>query len=283
MEDQVPDAYHTEEQVSRTLEYAYDDFALAQVAKELGKKDDTEILMKRALNYQNVINPNTGYAQGRYADGTFLPESNPFNFARFITEGAPCHYTWYVPHDPYGLMECMGGQDQYIAKLDSMFSELRYWHGNEPCHQIAYMFNYAGQPWKTQKAVRHILSTEYLQAPGGLSGNDDAGQMSAWYVFSAMGFYPVCPGSPYYVLGSPTFPILSIRLENGKIFTMEAEGASKENIYIQSAELNGKPYTKNYIHHEDIINGGYFRLIMGKEPNKNWGNKKEDCIPDLMK
>ena len=164
-----------------------------------------------------------------------------------------------------------------------MFSELRYWHGNEPCHQIAYMFNYAGQPWKTQKAVRHILSTEYLQAPGGLSGNDDAGQMSAWYVFSAMGFYPVCPGSPYYVLGSPTFQILSIRLENGKIFTMEAEGASKENIYIQSAELNGKPYTKNYIHHEDIMNGGYFRLIMGKEPNKNWGNKEEDCIPDLMK
>ena len=282
LEDQVPDAYHTEEQVSRTLEYAYDDFALAQVAKALNHTEDAETLMKRAKNYRHIIDPQTGYAQGRYADGTFLKEDNAFGFAKFITEGAPCHYTWYVPHDPYGLMECMGGQEKYIAKLDSMFSELRYWHGNEPCHQVAYMFNYAGQPWKTQKAVRHILATEYLQAPGGLSGNDDAGQMSAWYVFSAMGFYPVCPGSPYYVLGSPTFAKLSIRLENEKTFTMEAVGASKENIYIQSAELNGKPYTKNYIHHEDIMNGGCFRFVMGKEPNKDWGNKKEDCIPDLM-
>ena len=282
LEDQVPDAYHTEEQVSRTLEYAYDDFALAQVAKALNHTEDAETLMKRAKNYCHIIDPQTGYAQGRYADGTFLKEDNAFGFAKFITEGAPCHYTWYVPHDPYGLMECMGGQEKYIAKLDSMFSELRYWHGNEPCHQVAYMFNYAGQPWKTQKAVRHILATEYLQAPGGLSGNDDAGQMSAWYVFSAMGFYPVCPGSPYYVLGSPTFAKLSIRLENEKTFTMEAVGASKENIYIQSAELNGKPYTKNYIHHEDIMNGGCFRFVMGKEPNKDWGNKKEDCIPDLM-
>ena len=282
LEDQVPDAYHTEEQVSRTLEYAYDDFALAQVAKALGKEHDAEILMKRAQNYQNVINPNTGYAQGRYADGTFLPESNPFNFARFITEGAPCHYTWYVPQDPYGLMECMGGKANYVAKLDSMFSELRYWHGNEPCHQVAYMFNYAGEPWKTQQAVRHILQTEYLQAPGGLSGNDDAGQMSAWYLFSAMGFYPVCPGSPYYALGSPTFPKLSIQLENGKTFTIEAINASDENIYIQSATLNGEPYTKNYIHHDDMMTGGHFCFVMGPEPNKEWGSKVEDCIPNLM-
>ena len=282
LEDQVPDAYHTEEQVSRTLEYAYDDFALAQVAKALGKEHDAEILIKRAQNYQNVINPNTGYAQGRYADGTFLPESNPFNFARFITEGAPCHYTWYVPQDPYGLMECMGGKANYVAKLDSMFSELRYWHGNEPCHQVAYMFNYAGEPWKTQQAVRHILQTEYLQAPGGLSGNDDAGQMSAWYLFSAMGFYPVCPGTPYYALGSPTFPELSIQLENGKTFTIEAINASDKNIYIQSATLNGEPYTKNYIHHDDMMTGGHFCFVMGSEPNKEWGSKAEDCIPNLM-
>lgn len=282
LEDEVADAYHTQEQVSRTLEYAYDDFALAQVAKALGKTEDAEILMQRAQNYRHVIHPQTGYAHGRHADGRFLDASNPFTFARFITEGAPCHYTWYVPHDPYGLMECMGGPENYIAKLDSMFSELRYWHGNEPCHQVAYMFNYAGQPWKTQKAVRHILATEYLQAPGGLSGNDDAGQMSAWYVFSAMGFYPVCPGSPYYVLGSPTFPSLNIRLENGKIFTMEAVNASNENIYIQSAELNGKPYTLNYIHHQDIMNGGHFRFVMGDKPNPSWGSKKEDCIPSLM-
>lgn len=283
LEDQVPDAYHTQEQVSRTLEYAYDDFALAQVARALGKTEDAVNLMKRAQNYRHVIHPQTGYAHGRYADGRFLEESNPFAFARFITEGAPCHYTWYVPQDPYGLMECMGGKENYIAKLDSMFSELRYWHGNEPCHQVAYMFNYAGEPWKTQRAVRHILETEYLQEPGGLSGNDDAGQMSAWYVFSAMGFYPVCPGSPYYALGSPTFPFLCIRLENGKSFTMEAINASEENIYIQSAELNGKPYTQNYIHHEDIMSGGQLRFVMGNKPNKSWGSKKEDCIPNLMK
>lgn len=282
LEDEVPDAFHTKEQVSRTLEYAYNDFALAQVAKALGKVEDAETLMKRAQNYRHIIDPTTGYAQGRYANGTFLNEDNAFGFAQFITEGAPCHYTWYVPHDPYGLMECMGGKEAYTAKLDSMFSEHRYWHGNEPCHQVAYMFNYAGEPWKTQKEVRHILETEYLQAPGGLSGNDDAGQMSAWYLFSAMGFYPVCPGSPYYVLGSPTFPKLSIQLENGKQFIIEAINASKENIYIQSAELNGEPYTKNYLHHEDIMNGGYFCLTMGKEPNKEWGNKKEDCIPNLM-
>ena len=148
-------------------------------AKALGKTDDYQALIQRAANYRNVIDSRTGYAQGRHADGTFLNDANAFNFARFITEGAPCHYTWYVPQDPYGLMDCMGGKDKYVAKLDSMFSEQRYWHGNEPCHQVAYMFNYAGEPWKTQRAVRHIMETEYLNEPGGLSGNDDAGQMSA--------------------------------------------------------------------------------------------------------
>ena len=143
LEDGVPDAFHTKEQVSRTLEYAYDDFALAQMAKALGKTDDYQVLIRRAANYRNVIDPRTGYAQGRHADGTFLNDANAFNFARFITEGAPCHYTWYVPQDPYGLMASMGGKDKYVAKLDSMFSEQRYWHGNEPCHQVAYMFNYA--------------------------------------------------------------------------------------------------------------------------------------------
>ena len=140
-----------------------------------------------------------------------------------------------MPPMIYGLMECMGGKEKYIAKLDSMFSEHRYWHGNEPCHQIAYLFNYAGQPWKTQREVRHIMETEYLNAPGGLSGNDDAGQMSAWYVFSAMGFYPVCPGTPYYIIGSPSFPRMSIRLENGKTFTILAHNANKK-IYISSQQ-----------------------------------------------
>lgn len=279
LEDSVPDAFHVREQVSRTLEYAYDDFVLAQVAKHLGKTEDYETLMRRAQNYRNVIDPRTGYAQGRHADGTFLNENNAFGFAKFITEGAPCHYTWYVPHDPYGLMECMGGQEQYIAKLDSMFSQNRYWHGNEPCHQVAFLFNYSGQPWKTQRAVRHIMQTEYLDAPGGLSGNDDAGQMSAWYVFAALGFYPVCPGTPCYVLASPSFQEAVLTLENGKTFRLVAPEASAENIYIRSVTLDGKPYTKNYITHEDILRGGTMEFEMGPEPVPGWGNKPEDCQP----
>lgn len=281
-EDRVPDAYHRLEQISRTLEYAYDDFVLAQVAASLNRDDDYTLLMKRAGNYRNVIDPRTGYAQGRHADGTFLNEDNAFRFTDFITEGAPCHYTWYVPQDPYGLMELMGGRESYVAKLDSMFNEQRYWHGNEPCHQVAFMFNYAGEPWKTQKAVRHILTTEYLQAPGGLSGNDDAGQMSAWYLFAAMGFYPVCPGSPYYLIASPTFPKVTLQLENGNRFNIIAEHASPENIYIQSAELNGKPYNQNYIHHDSIKNGGTLRFVMGNEPNTSWGSKPKDLVPGLL-
>lgn len=282
LEDSVPDAFHTCEQVSRTLEYAYDDFALAQVAAALGKTDDCRALMERARNYRNVIDPRTGYAQGRHADGTFLNDDKAFRFTRFITEGAPCHYTWYVPQDPYGLMALMGGREVYAAKLDSMFTEGRYWHGNEPCHQVAFMFNYAGQPWKTQQAVRHILDTEYHNTPGGLAGNDDAGQMSAWYVFAAMGFYPVCPGTPYYMLASPSFPVVTLYPEGGRPFTVKAKGASARNIYIQRATLNGRPYTRNYLNHADIVQGGVLELEMGPEPNREWGSSPSDCPPEVM-
>ena len=162
----------------------------------------------------------------------------------------------------------MGGREAFVAKLDSMFSEQRYWHGNEPCHQVAYMFNYAGEPWKTQRAVRHVMDTEYLNEPGGLSGNDDAGQMSAWYLFSALGFYPVCPGTPYYIIGSPSFEEATIQLENGKQFTIKAHGASSENIYIESAKLNGKEYNKNYLSHATIVDGGCLEFNMSNVPNK---------------
>ncbi len=279
LEDSVPEAFHTREQVSRTLEYAYDDYVLAQVARTLGKKDDYAELMRRAGNYRKVIDPLTGYAQGRHADGRFLKEDNAFRFTSFITEGAPCHYTWYVPHDVYGLMECMGGRERFAAKLDSMFTEKRYWHGNEPCHQVAFLFNYAGRPWRTQREVRHIMDTEYLNCPGGLSGNDDAGQMSAWYLFAAMGFYPVCPGTPYYILSGPSFPKLVIRLENGKTFTLIAHRVSSRNVYIQSVRLNGKPYDKNYIRHEDILAGGRMEFVMGAEPNLQWGTSAESLPP----
>lgn len=271
VEDSVLDAYHTCEQVSRTLEYAYDDYALATIAQSLGEQSDYEALMKRAQNYRNVIDPATGYAQGRHADGTFLPPADPCAFARFITEGTPCHYTWYVPHDPQGLMECMGGKEAYTAKLDSMFAPTwRYWHGNEPCHQIVYMYNFAGEPWKTQQMVRHILANEYQASAGGLAGNEDAGQMSAWYVFSALGFYPVCPGSPRYEIGSPSFTTATIHPTGGKTFTIHAHGASPENVYIQSAKLNGQPLTRSYLLHNELMQGGELELVMGPEPSELW-------------
>lgn len=271
LEDSVPEAFHKREQVSRTLEYAFDDFALSRVARMLGRDADADTLEARALNYRNVIDPVSGYAQGRHADGTFLSTpQNAFSFAPFITEGAPCHYTWYVPHDQQGLMEMMGGSDAYVAKLDSMFSEGRYWHGNEPCHQVAWLFNFADEPWKTQRAVRHIMETEYLAVPGGLSGNDDAGQTSAWYIFAAMGFYPVCPSTPYYMLGSPVFPRTEIALENGKKFTIIAENASPANIYVQSVTMDGAPYERNYISHDDIMAGKTLHFVMGPEPKKQF-------------
>ena len=286
LEDEVAEAFHRREQVSRTLEYAYDDFVLAQVARSLLERSpgDAQLaarrdaLLERARNYRHVIDPATGYARGRHADGTFGP-SDPFAFEPFVTEGAPCHYTWYVPHDPYGLMACMGGRERFEAKLDSLFSERRYWHGNEPCHQIAYLYGYAGAPWKTQRAVRRILETEYLDAPGGLSGNDDAGQMSAWYLFSAMGFYPVCPGTPLYLLGSPTFPEVRIRLENGRTFRLIARDAGDENRYIQWARLNGRPYDKCYLLHDELVAGGTLEVQMGPEPNEAWGR---ELPPDPM-
>lgn len=282
VEDTVPDAYHKKEQVSRTLEYAFDDFALAQIAKALGHDADYKALMQRTHNYTYVLNPVTGYADARSATGDFCYD-NPFDFTKHITEGAPCHYTWYVPHHPYGLMDQMGGRIKYVAKLDSMFSEGRYWHGNEPCHQVAYMYNYAGEPWKTAREVRRIMQNEYLDSPGGLSGNDDAGQMSAWYVFAALGFYPVCPASPYYIISSPTFKRATIRYPNGKQLTLSAPNASDKNIYIKSIKLNGKKYAKNYLKHSDLVEGGEIVFEMTDRPYKKWGSGDDDLPPILMK
>ena len=268
LEDNVWDAFHKREQVSRTLEYAYDDFVLAQVAWKLGKTDDYKILMERAMNYKNVIDPETGYARGRYANGEWI---EPFEFDKFvdyICEGTPFHYTWYVPHDINGLMEHIG-KDRFLERLDTFFEKDYYWHGNEPGHHIPYLFAMAGESWKTQKWVHAILNREYYPTPDGLSGNDDAGQMSAWLVFSMVGFYPVCPGLPYYVIGSPSFEETVITLENGKQFKIEAKGYTDENIYIQSTTLNGQPYDKYYIRHEDIMKGGTLSFVMGNAPNKH--------------
>lgn len=289
MEDSVMEAFHTHEQVSRTLEYAYDDFCVAQLAKALGKTSDYQALMKRARNWRNVINPHTGWADGRYKSGRWLNNQDITGRVPFITEGAVIHYSFYVPHDVYGLMEAMGGRAAFVSKLDSLFglsafslreSEVAsgfYWHGNEPCHQTAYLYAWAGQPWKTQYIVHHVLNTEYLDVPGGLSGNDDAGQMSAWYIFSALGFYPVCPATPYYIIGAPSFK----RAKIGHL-TIEAPNVSDENIYIQSATWNGRPYTKTYITHDMIRQGGTLRFTMGAQPNRSWGTNKEDLPPNTM-
>ncbi len=235
LEDGVEDAFHKKEQTSRTLEYAFDDFALSRLARQLGHVEDAEILEKRSQNYRNVIDPKLGYANGRYADGTWADSINPFTFNSFITEGAPCHYTWYVPHDPEGLIEILGGKEKVEAKLDSLFELKRYWHGNEPCHQIVYLYNAVDRPDKAAKWIKHIMDTEYKDIPGGLSGNDDAGQMSTWYVFSAMGFYPVCPGLPEYWLGSPLFDKVTIHTSPAAIFTIEKSSTEGRTLF------NGKP------------------------------------------
>lgn len=281
LEDSVREAFHVAEQVSRTLEYAYDDYVLHLMAKELGHEEDADLLQKRAQNYRNVLNPATGYVQGRYRNGEFVKEWNATDFCSFITEGTPCHYTWYVPHDVKGLVQAMGGKEAFSARLDSMFTEHRYWHGNEPCHQVAYLFNYIGEPWKTQQAVRQILEQEYLDAPGGLSGNDDAGQMSAWFVFSSLGFYPVCPGTPYYVIGTPLFEEARLRLPDGKLFVIKAPNVSSDNQYIRRVRWNGTDYTKNYITHEMICSGGVLELEMTDSPCKEWGIHDADCPPSM--
>ena len=263
LEDTVPYAYHRREQVSRTLEYAYDDYALSVLAEALGHEDDAAALRARSQNYRNVIDPATGYARGRHADGSWQENFDPFTFNKAITEGAPCHYTWYVPHDRAGLIEVMGGREAFAARLDSMFTSRRYWHGNEPCHQVAWMFDDIGEHEKTCSYVRSIMDTEYHATPGGLSGNDDAGQMSAWYVFAAMGFYPVCPGTTEYSLGLPLFDRVEISLDNGRTFTLAVKRDSPDEFKVKSLKLNGRRHKKLTIDHADILAGGTLGFVVG--------------------
>lgn len=280
MEDLVLDAFHKGEQVSRTLEYAHDDFALAQMAKKMGKTDDYIELMKRSKNYTNVFDSITGYVRGKYADGKWIEPFDPFDARepdfrlRYVTEASPFQYTWYVPQDVRGLIDLMGGKEKFTKQLDKFFSETHYSHSNEPSHHIAYLYAYAGEAWKTQKIIPEIIEKSYKIAPDGLIGNDDAGQMSAWLIMSMLGFYQVCPGTTQYVIGTPMFEKSVIHLENGKKFIITAENVSKENVYIQSATLNGKPFDGPFLEHDDIINGGILSFKMGKTPNKEWGIHK---------
>ena len=237
LEDGVKEAYHQDEQTSRTLEYAFDDFAVAQLAKALGKDQDYKELMRRSENWRNVINPKTGYCDGRYQTGKFEDNTDFIHRKPYITEGATCHYTWYVPQNVEGLVGMLGGQEKFEAKLDSLFTEGRYWHGNEPCHQIAYLYDFVGKREKTIERVAHILDTEYNDTPGGLSGNDDAGQMSAWYVFSSMGFYPVCPATNRYMLAAPRFQKVTLNLQDGKQYTITPTSLPKDRNYITQEEI----------------------------------------------
>jgi predicted alpha-1,2-mannosidase len=270
LEDTVPDAFHKDEQVSRTLEYAYDDALVADMAAALGHADDAALFRKRAQNYRNVIDPQTGFARGRHADGSWDSPFDPAVKYRYITEGLPFQYTFFVPQDLPGLVGLVGGRQAFIAKLDALFAGGYYDQGNEPSHHIAYLYDNAGAAWKTQQHVRTLMDTQYADTPAGLAGNDDCGQMSAWYVMSALGFYPVAPGTPVYEIGTPLFDEATIQLDSGKQFHIRAVGASSGKHYIRSATLNGTPLNRYWINHSEIVAGGELVFEMSSTPNPAW-------------
>jgi len=226
------------------------------VAKKMGKTEDYEYFAKRGQNYRNVFDPAVNNMNGRFANGTFTKEFDKNKKMFYITEGTPWQYNWYVPQDVEGLIELMGGKEKFNQTLDAFFADGQYWHGNEPGHQIPFMYTYSGEPWKSTKEVRNILKTEYGTGPGGLSGNDDSGQMSAWYVFGAIGFYPVCPSLPEYAVSGPVFEKVTIKLGNGKTLVLSAPGNSEKNCYVKSIRFNGNLIDNYKFSHFDIMNGG---------------------------
>lgn len=294
----VPDD-KVHEATARTLEFAYGDFCVGQLAKALGKKEEATYFFKSAQNFRNVFDPEVGFMRGRHADGTWRPDFSPIEWGGPFTEGSSWHYSWSVMHDPKSLISLMGGEEAFTAKIDELFemgpdfevgsygreihemSEMvaggmgQYAHGNQPVHHLIYLYNYARQPWKTQKWTREVMDKLYGPGPDGLCGDEDNGQMSAWYIFSALGFYPVSPGVPQYVIGSPLFPKATINVSSGRTFVIEAKNNSKDNRYIQSAQLNGKAYNQNWISHKAIVEGGTLLLVMGPEPNPDWGSAPE--------
>jgi len=267
----------TDESVSRTLEFSYDDFCVAQIAKAVGKNDDYEMFMNRSRNYRNLYDSALGFMRPKNSDGTWDEESwaSPEERKPGFTEGSPWTYLFCEMQDIPGMIALMGGKQKFAAKLDENFAGGHYRHGNEPGHHYTYLYNYVGQPWKTQERVRAALIANYHNGPDGLSGNDDCGQMSAWYIFSALGFYPVTPGSTRYSITSPLFEKASIMLKGGPYkkgsFTVIARNQSPRNKYIQSAKLDGRPLNEPFISHDDIVNGSILVFVMGAKPNKQWG------------
>lgn len=290
------------ESVSKTLEYAYDDYAIAQAAKKLGKTDDYKYFMKRSQHYRNLFDSETKYMRGKDSKGQWRTPFSPLAYEGpgsvngwgDITEGFTVQYHWTVPHDVHGLMRLMG-RDTFKQRLDSLFQhELpddipgahdiqgrigAYWHGNEPCHHIAYLYNYLGQGWQCQKWVRTVVDRFYGNQPGSLCGNDDCGQMSAWYIFNCMGFYPVCPSSNVYNIGSPALPRISVTLSNGRRINVTTKGWSKEALYINKVYVNGKPYTKSYLTWDMIKEGVDIEFFMSKKPNRRWATSVADIAP----
>lgn len=278
--------------VSKTLEYAYDDWCIAQTAKMLNRLEDYEIFIKRSQFYKNVFDKSAGFMRGRNSGREWRRPFDPMMLNYDYTEGNSFQYL-YVPHDVYGLINLAGGDEKFTKWLDDLFTipmadELlhdesdvsgligQYAHGNEPSHHLAYLYNFAGTPWKTQKIVRRIMDEMYSDTPGGLCGNEDCGQMSAWYVLSSIGFYPVAPGMDVYEIGSPIFTSVKINLENGNTFVIKAPNNESNSIYINDGKLNGADYSKNYLSHNDIMNGSTLELNMGSEPNPKWGAELND-------
>ena len=292
LEDPVADAFHKGEQVSRTLEYAYDDFTLGRLAKACGHHNDADDLMRRATWYRNVIDPSINSARGRHTDGSWVTPADPLATQKWITESTPWIYTSFVPHDIAGLTTLLGGRRHMRDRLTTTFENSAktgftgayYDHGNEPSHHVVYMFDHVGAPYLTQKWVRRLMDTAYSATPDGLLGDDDAGQTSAWFVFSAMGLYPVCPGVPYYAIGSPLFDTVTMSVNSHgphRSFTVVAENNAPENVYIQEARLNGTPLGRAWLTHAEVVAGGVLTLRMGSRPNTRWGSDVRDAPPSL--
>ncbi|MBA2736079.1 MAG: glycoside hydrolase family 92 protein, partial [Pyrinomonadaceae bacterium] len=272
--------------VSKTLEYAYDDWCIAQMAKKLGKTDIYDEFIKRSENWKNVFDPSVGFTRPKMSDGKFSKKFDALKTeGQGYIEGNSWNYSLYVPHNPAKMIEMMGGKAKFAAHLDELFTmhlpdeffaETEditregiiggYVHGNEPSHHAAYLYNWADAPEKTQERVRMILKNQYRAAPDGLGGNDDCGQMSAWFLFSTLGFYPVAPGSEQYSLGSPAIKTAVLKLENGKTLTIEANNQGDKNVYVEKVIVNGKEINRNYITHTEIMNGGKITFLMSDKP-----------------
>ena len=297
----VPYDVNINENAARTLEYAYDDWCIYKLAKDLKRpKKEIDLFAKRAMNYKNLFDKETNLMRGKNKDGKFMSPFSPLKWGDAFTEGNSWHYSWSVFHDPQGLIDLMGGKDVFVQMLDSVFAvppifddsyyggvihEIRemtvmnmgnYAHGNQPIQHMIYMYDYAGEPWKAQYWLRQVMNRMYTPGPDGYCGDEDNGQTSAWYVFSALGFYPVCPGTTQYVMGAPLFKKATLHFENGKSLVINAPANSAENFYIKSMKLNGQDYTKNYLDHNDLMKGAVLDIEMDNQPNKQRGIQPSD-------